>query len=128
MKEEHRRTLHQLRDEACSLSLDFNSDMEQLRAHVYSVAEETRAASERVHRQMTDAWQNNNHQLLRVQAATKKELTYRSGLKKLKSRLGTLRREQEAISNQLRHDTAQAAGMVSADACTRAALHRGAAL
>jgi len=113
MKEQHRRTLQQLRDDACQLFEDLNSDMEQLRANVYDVAEEARAASERVHRQLTDAWQDNNRQVMKVQAATKRELTYRSGVKKIRSQLVSLRGEQAIISNQLRHDTMQAAGMVS---------------
>ena len=113
LKDEHRLTLQQLKIDACQLATETYSDMEQLRARLYAVADEARTASERVHRQLTDAWQNNNHQLMRAQAATKRELTYRSGMKKLKTQLVTLRSDQANINNQLRHDTAQAASMVS---------------
>ena len=113
IKEEHRATLLQLRNDACQLAAELNSDIEQLRDQLYADAETARTVSERVHRQLTDAWQNNNRQLMKQQAATKRELTYKSGLKKIKVQLAALRGEQANIANQLRHDTAQAAGMVS---------------
>ena len=90
-----------------------NGDIEQLRTQLYADANDERAASARVHRQLTDAWLLNNQQLLQLQAATKRQLTYASGMKQLKARLATLRTQHANIANQLHNDTTQAAAMVS---------------
>ena len=119
LKERHQQTLQRLRDDTVQLLTDMDGDFNQLRLHLYNVAEDAAAASARVHRQLTDAWQNNNQQLFKMQAATRRELACRSGLKKLHKRVAALRSEQTTISNQLRHDTMQAAGMVSSTHTTR---------
>ena len=113
LKDEHKHAVAQLRADAYQLLSDMNVDMNRLWPHLDAVAEEARAASERVHRQLTDAWQSNNNQVLKAQAAAKRELIQRSGMKRLKVQLVVLRSEQADINNQLRHDTMQAAGMVN---------------
>ena len=112
LKEQHKQTLQRLRDDAVQLLTDMHGDFNQLRLQLYNVAEDASAVSARLHRQLTDAWQNNNQQLFKMQAATRRELACRSGLKKLHKRLAVLRGEQANISTQLRHDTMQAAAMV----------------
>ena len=113
IRDEHRTTLQQLRSDARQLFYDMNSDIEQVREQLYTDSETIQKDWERVYRQLTDAWQSNNHELLKRQAATKRELVYRIGMKKVKAQLETLRGQQTNISHQLRHDTAQAAAMVS---------------